>query len=76
MKFTTIWTLPASTLRERLRRTRDWAARKVAAALPRRVRYWSTMGDLVVATADVPGEVPAIPLETILRRLPAPRSLS
>lgn len=76
MKFWTIWTLPACTLSERLRRTRDWAAQKVAEALPRRVRYWSTIGDLVTATANEPGEVPAIPLETILRKIPAPRSLS
>jgi hypothetical protein len=43
MRFTTIWTLPAMTLRERLNRTGEWAAIKVAWALPRRVLYWSAV---------------------------------
>lgn len=41
MKLRTIWTIPAMDLGERLRRTGDWAAFEMAAALPRRVRYWA-----------------------------------
>lgn len=42
MKFTTIWTIPAMSLRERLRRTWDeWFLRGLAHRLPRRVAYWS-----------------------------------
>lgn len=41
MKLTTIWTIPAMTLAERLRRTADWAAFTLAARLPKRVRYWA-----------------------------------
>lgn len=76
MKFWTIWTLPASTLRERLRRTRDWAAQKAAAALPKRVRYWSTMSDLVKATSSYKGEMMGMPLDEVLRGIPTPRNLS
>jgi hypothetical protein len=76
VKLTTIWTLPASTLRERLRRTRDWVAQKAASALPRRVRYWSTMGDLVKATSGHSGEIPAMTLDEVLRKLPTPANLS
>lgn len=43
MKLTTIWTLPAMALRERLRRTGEWAAIKVAWALPRQVLYWAAV---------------------------------
>lgn len=40
MRLTTIWTMPAMAVSERLRRTVDWAAQEVAARLPERVRYW------------------------------------
>lgn len=40
MKLRTIWTIPAMNLRERLRRTADWADFKAASLLPKRVRYW------------------------------------
>ena len=40
MKFTTIWTMPATPFAERLRRTGDWITQKIAAALPKRIRYW------------------------------------
>lgn len=71
MKLTTIWTIGAMTMSERIRRTRDWAAQKVAAALPRRVRYWSTIGDLAAATIDS-RNVPATPLDEVMRKIPAP----
>lgn len=40
MRLRTIWTIPAMTLRDRLRETQDWAAFEVAEHLPKRVRYW------------------------------------
>jgi len=40
MELTTIWTLPAMTLAERVRRTADLAAQKIARRVPARVRYW------------------------------------
>lgn len=43
MRFTTIWTIPAMSLSERLRRTSDWAAIKLAWALPDRVLYWAAV---------------------------------
>lgn len=43
MRLTTIWTLPAMTFRERVRRTGEWAAIKVAWALPRRILYWAAV---------------------------------
>jgi hypothetical protein len=41
MKLTTIWTIPACSLAERLRRTVDLAAMTAATKLPARVRYWT-----------------------------------
>ena len=41
MKLTTIWTIRAMSLGERLRRTADLAAMTAAAKLPARVRYWT-----------------------------------
>lgn len=43
MKLRTIWTTPAMTFRERLHRTSEWAAIKIAWALPKRVLYWAAM---------------------------------
>lgn len=40
MKFTTIWTIPAMSFAERLRRTGDWITQKIAASLPKQIRYW------------------------------------
>jgi hypothetical protein len=41
MKFWTIWTMRAMSLRERLNRTGEWVLRGVAHRLPRRLAYWS-----------------------------------
>lgn len=41
MKLSTIWTLRAMSLRERLHRTGEWAVQAVAHRLPRRLAYWS-----------------------------------
>lgn len=56
MRFWTIWTIPAMTLRERLSRTREWANREVAHRLPKRLRYWVTM-DSAVRTGLPPYEI-------------------
>jgi len=75
MRFTTIWTIPAMTLRERLSRTRDWAAQEVAARLPKRIRYWTTLQEIGRATMTSP-HVPATPLDEILRNLDTPKNLT
>lgn len=54
MKLATIWTIPAMTLAERLRRTGDSLAFTVAAHLPKRVRYWTFIQ--VGGQAMKPGE--------------------
>lgn len=41
MKLTTIWTMPAMDLRERLRRTGVWALMTLAHRMPRRLAYWT-----------------------------------
>ncbi len=41
MKLSTIWTIPAMTLHERLSRTTECAVRAIAHRLPRRLAYWS-----------------------------------
>lgn len=71
----TIWTMPAMTLMERLRRTREWAAMEIAAHLPLRIRYWTTMQELARATTDS-SNIPATPLEDILRNMDRPKSVA
>ena len=41
MRLATIWTIPAMSVTERLRRTRDAATLWTAHRLPRRLAYWS-----------------------------------
>lgn len=41
MRLKTIWTLPAMTLSERVRRTVDWGALKMATKMPIRIRQWA-----------------------------------
>ena len=41
MKITTIWTIPAMSITERLRRTGDAFVQGIAHRLPRRLAYWS-----------------------------------
>jgi hypothetical protein len=75
MRFRTIWTMPAMTIKERLRRTLDWAAMKVAANLPLRVRYWVAILEIGHATAKSPN-VPATSCDEILNNLRVPASMS
>lgn len=53
MRFWTIWTLPAMSFDERLRRTRDWAALAIAVRLPLRIRYWSMVANISEASQSV-----------------------
>lgn len=75
MKFWTIWTMPAMSLAERLRRTRDWLAMEIGARLPLRIRYWVTMMEIGRATTTSPN-IPATPLDEILKNLNHPKSMS
>jgi hypothetical protein len=68
MKLTTIWSIPAMSLTERLRRTADWGAQAIASSLPQRIRYWVAIQQIAGATMDSPN-VPATPLESILPKL-------
>jgi len=58
MKLTTIWTLPAMTLAERVHRTRDLANMKIAHRLPKRVKYWAYIqsGSSAMLPHEVVGE--------------------
>jgi hypothetical protein len=40
MKFWTIWTIPAMSLRERMNRTGEWALILLASHMPRKLGYW------------------------------------
>lgn len=43
MKLSTIWTMPAMSLKERFRRTADWVDFTIAAHLPKRIQYWTVI---------------------------------
>jgi hypothetical protein len=75
MRFRTIWTIPAMTVLERLRRTRDWGAMTIAANLPLRVRFWVAILEIGHATAKSEN-VPATPLSDILEELRRPTHVS
>lgn len=69
MRLNTIWTLPAMSLTERARRTRDLVAMTIASKLPVRVRYWA----FVLASLDAMGnEVPSgQTFDDVHKRVPA-----
>jgi hypothetical protein len=75
MRFRTIWTIPATSFVERLRRTRDWVAMTIGARLPLRIRYWVTILEIGHATVNSPN-VPATPLHDVLNNLRTPKNLS
>jgi hypothetical protein len=68
MRFWTIWTLPAMPLRERLGRTREWAALWVAHRLPRRLAYWSFI-DSVGRYTGGDDVIPEIRAMDVLQRM-------
>lgn len=67
--------MPAMTILEKLRRTRDWGAMKIAANLPVRIRFWTTILEVGHATAKSEN-VPATTLDEILNNLRTPKHLS
>lgn len=75
MRLRTIWSIRAMSLMERLRRTRDWAAMRVAANLPIRVRFWVSILEIGHATAKSEN-VPATPCDEILNNLRKPKYVS
>jgi hypothetical protein len=68
MRLTTIWTIRAMTLRERLHRTGEWALREMAYRMPRRLAYWSFIDTGARYTANDNLPIPEITYFTILER--------
>ena len=54
MKLSTIWTIGAMTFRERLNRTGEWLAQKIAASLPKNVRYWAFIQEASRGIGNMP----------------------
>jgi hypothetical protein len=67
MRFWTIWTIPAMTLRERLNRTGVWAVMEIAHRLPRRLAYWSLI-DTGVRYMNSDEVVPEVTYMDVLQR--------
>lgn len=77
MKLTTIWTIPAMSFIERLRRTRDWAALAVAGLLPLRIRYWTTVREISKASIKDPEAViPELTIMDVMENLERPARVS
>lgn len=74
MKFMTIMT-SGYPLKEKFRRLRDWAAMEIGSRLPLRIRYWVTLIEIGKATRESMN-IPATPLDEVLRHLEAPKSMS
>lgn len=66
MSLSTIWTLPACTLREKLNRTAEWSLRRAAHRIPRRLAYWSFIDTGVRHMGN--DVVPEITYVEVLRR--------
>lgn len=68
MRLRTIWTIPAMTFRERLRRTADWCDSTIAYHLPKRVKYWAVVhvGAHVTTQVDPNVIVPDVRLMEVL----------
>lgn len=67
MRFRTIWTLRAMSLRERLARTGEWAVMALAHWLPRRLAYWSFI-DTGVRYMGKDDTVPEVRFMTLVKR--------
>lgn len=74
MKLRTIWAIPAMTLSERLRRSRDAIAMSIAYVLPVRIQYWTAMYMIGQAT-KMSVNVPATSCDEILKNLPKPKGI-
>lgn len=68
MRLRTIWTMRHMELRERLRRTSEWAWAAAAHRLPRRLAYWSYID---TGVRHIKGDeiVPEVTYTEILGRL-------
>jgi hypothetical protein len=68
MRLTTIWTMPAMDLAERLRRTADTLAMQIAWRLPERVVYWGVVRAAVKVEPNLsPEKVTAVEMMESLR---------
>jgi hypothetical protein len=67
VKFLTIWTLRAMTMRERLNQTGEWAVMILAHRLPRKLAYWSFI-DTGVRYMDKDDTVPDVHFMTLVKR--------
>jgi hypothetical protein len=74
MKLRTIWTTPAMSIAERLRRSKDAVAFSIAYWLPVRIQYWTAIHMIGKATA-MSVNVPATTCDEILRNLPKPKGM-
>lgn len=77
MKLSTIWTIPAVPLKERLHRTSEWAYLTVASHLPKRLRYWTliSVGAEVTTSTLAETPVPEVLFMDVLDHAPGgPRS--
>lgn len=75
MRFRTIWSLRGLPLRERLARTRDWAAMTIGAKLPLRIRFWIAIQETGYAVRNSKN-IPATPFDEVLKNLRTPANLS
>lgn len=77
MRLSTIWSIPAMTLAERLQRTRDWAFSEVAARLPVRLRYFVAVQQMAKVSQRLPNvAVPEITFEQFMKNIDTPKRLS
>ena len=68
MKLTTIWTMPAMSLRERVRRTGEWALIAAAHHMPRELQFRTFCAVVSrYSFAHPKAEVPAITVEDVLK---------
>lgn len=77
-RLTTIWSIPTMTMCERTFRTREWLARKLAAKLPVRIRYWVAVSIIAKVSAKPEFEkkpVGAITADEILQNMDRPKGI-
>lgn len=72
MKIIDIWSMKGFSIKERILRTRDSIAMSVAKRVPLRIRYWITINALAAASIDSKN-VPATPLDEVLKNLESPK---
>lgn len=75
MKIKTIWTMPAMTFMERLRRTRDSLTCNLAYRLPKRLKYWVTIHNINHVAAKTGLVVGSITVDELMNNMPAPKGM-